>query len=90
MSGRAVEAAGDCSTLLLDKTGTITYGNRQAAQFLPVLVSTSRRSPMPPCSSLADEDARRSLDPDVRGRAPRLVPRSCRTRSLWPSRLRPA
>ena len=36
MSGRAVEAAGDCSTLLLDKTGTITYGNRQAAQFLPV------------------------------------------------------
>ena len=32
MSGRAVEAAGDCSTLLLDKTGTITYGNRQAAQ----------------------------------------------------------
>ena len=36
MSGRAVEAAGDCSTLLLDKTGTITYGNRQAAEFLPV------------------------------------------------------
>ena len=31
MSGRAVEAAGDCSTLLLDKTGTITLGNRQAA-----------------------------------------------------------
>jgi potassium-transporting ATPase ATP-binding subunit len=36
MSGRAVEAAGDCSTLLLDKTGTITYGNRIAAAFLPV------------------------------------------------------
>ena len=36
MSGRAVEAAGDCSTLLLDKTGTITLGNRQAAEFLPV------------------------------------------------------
>ena len=35
MSGRAVEAAGDCSTLLLDKTGTITYGNRMAAEFLP-------------------------------------------------------
>src|SRR5213082_1167471 len=34
MSGRAVEAAGDCSTLLLDKTGTITYGNRQASEFL--------------------------------------------------------
>ncbi|WP_274912802.1 potassium-transporting ATPase subunit KdpB [Streptomyces sp. WZ-12] len=36
MSGRAVEAAGDVSTLLLDKTGTITYGNRRAAEFVPV------------------------------------------------------
>ena len=36
MSGRAVEAAGDVTTLLLDKTGTITLGNRQAAEFLPV------------------------------------------------------
>lgn len=36
VSGRAVEAAGDVSTLLLDKTGTITLGNRQAAEFLPV------------------------------------------------------
>jgi potassium-transporting ATPase ATP-binding subunit len=35
MSGRAVEAAGDVDTLLLDKTGTITLGNRQAAEFLP-------------------------------------------------------
>ncbi len=35
MSGRAVEAAGDVDTLLLDKTGTITYGNRQAAEFVP-------------------------------------------------------
>lgn len=35
MSGRAVEAAGDVSTLLLDKTGTITYGNRQASEFVP-------------------------------------------------------
>ncbi|MEO8528500.1 MAG: potassium-transporting ATPase subunit KdpB, partial [Pseudolysinimonas sp.] len=34
MSGRAVEAAGDVTTLLLDKTGTITYGNRQASEFL--------------------------------------------------------
>jgi K+-transporting ATPase ATPase B chain len=40
MSGRAVEAAGDCSTLLLDKTGTITYGNRRAAEFLPVAGAT--------------------------------------------------
>ncbi|MEO7123879.1 MAG: potassium-transporting ATPase subunit KdpB, partial [Lacisediminihabitans sp.] len=36
MSGRAVEAAGDVTTLLLDKTGTITYGNRQASDFVPV------------------------------------------------------
>ena len=36
MSGRAVEAAGDVDTLLLDKTGTITLGNRQAAEFMPV------------------------------------------------------
>ena len=36
MSGRAVEAAGDVTTLLLDKTGTITYGNRRAAAFIPV------------------------------------------------------
>lgn len=36
MSGRAIEAAGDVDTLLLDKTGTITLGNRQAAEFIPV------------------------------------------------------
>ena len=36
MSGRAVEAAGDVDVLLLDKTGTITLGNRQAAEFIPV------------------------------------------------------
>ncbi|MCC3274622.1 potassium-transporting ATPase subunit KdpB [Arthrobacter sp. zg-Y20] len=36
MSGRAVEAAGDVTTLLLDKTGTITYGNRQASAFVPI------------------------------------------------------
>src|SRR5262249_50655313 len=36
MSGRAVEAAGDVDTLLLDKTGTITLGNRQAAEVLPL------------------------------------------------------
>ena len=40
MSGRAVEAAGDVTTLLLDKTGTITYGNRQASEFVPVADAT--------------------------------------------------
>ena len=41
MSGRAVEAAGDVNTLLLDKTGTITIGNRQATEFLPVNGTTA-------------------------------------------------
>ena len=45
MSGRAVEAAGDVSTLLLDKTGTITLGNRQAVGFFPRPASTSATSP---------------------------------------------
>ena len=44
MSGRAVEAAGDCTTLLLDKTGTITYGSRQAAEFIPVTGVTAARA----------------------------------------------
>ena len=56
MSGRAVEAAGDCSTLLLDKTGTITLGNRQAAQFLPLQgVSEERLASAAQLASLADE-----------------------------------
>jgi len=42
MSGRSVEAAGDVNTLLLDKTGTITLGNRQAARFIPAPGVTSR------------------------------------------------
>ncbi|HLI55737.1 MAG TPA: potassium-transporting ATPase subunit KdpB, partial [Actinomycetota bacterium] len=56
MSGRAVEAAGDCSTLLLDKTGTITLGNRQAAEFLPVGdVTEEELADAALMSSLADE-----------------------------------
>jgi K+-transporting ATPase ATPase B chain len=56
MSGRAVEAAGDCSTLLLDKTGTITYGNRMAAEFLPVGgVTEADLADVVLLSSLADE-----------------------------------
>jgi K+-transporting ATPase ATPase B chain len=56
MSGRAVEAAGDCSTLLLDKTGTITLGNRQAAAFYPAdAVSEAELADAAQLSSLADE-----------------------------------
>jgi K+-transporting ATPase ATPase B chain len=56
MSGRAVEAAGDCNTLLLDKTGTITLGNRQAAEFLPLPgVSERQLAETAQLSSLADE-----------------------------------
>jgi potassium-transporting ATPase ATP-binding subunit len=56
MSGRAVEAAGDCSTLLLDKTGTITYGNRMAAGFLPVAgVTETELAQTALLSSMADE-----------------------------------
>ncbi|MFJ4754034.1 MULTISPECIES: potassium-transporting ATPase subunit KdpB [Streptomyces] len=56
MSGRAVEAAGDVSTLLLDKTGTITLGNRQAAEFVPVRGTTEAQvAEAAQLSSLADE-----------------------------------
>ncbi|WP_203614702.1 potassium-transporting ATPase subunit KdpB [Streptomyces sp. SID13726] len=56
MSGRAVEAAGDVSTLLLDKTGTITLGNRQAATFVPVRgVTDVEVADAAQLSSLADE-----------------------------------
>ena len=56
MSGRAVEAAGDCSTLLLDKTGTITLGNRQAAEFLPLAgVTEAALADAAQLASLADE-----------------------------------
>ncbi|MFF8950913.1 potassium-transporting ATPase subunit KdpB [Streptomyces sp. NPDC014940] len=56
MSGRAVEAAGDVSTLLLDKTGTITLGNRQAAEFVPVQGATEAEvADAAQLSSLADE-----------------------------------
>ncbi|MEV6348329.1 potassium-transporting ATPase subunit KdpB [Actinoplanes sp. NPDC051851] len=56
MSGRAVEAAGDVSTLLLDKTGTITLGNRQASAFVPVEGETPESlADAAQLSSLADE-----------------------------------
>jgi K+-transporting ATPase ATPase B chain len=56
MSGRAVEAAGDVHTLLLDKTGTITLGNRQATEFIPLPGVTEQEiADAAQLSSLADE-----------------------------------
>ena len=56
MSGRAVEAAGDVQTLLLDKTGTITFGNRQASEFVPLPgVSERELADAAQLASLADE-----------------------------------
>ena len=56
MSGRAVEAAGDVNTLLLDKTGTVTLGNRQASEFLPAPgITESQMADAAQLSSLADE-----------------------------------
>jgi K+-transporting ATPase ATPase B chain len=56
MSGRAVEAAGDVDTLLLDKTGTITLGNRQAVEIIPALgIDSKEAAQMALLSSLADE-----------------------------------
>ncbi|HMM30134.1 MAG TPA: potassium-transporting ATPase subunit KdpB [Clostridia bacterium] len=58
MSGRAIEAAGDTDVLLLDKTGTITLGNRQASEFLPVSgVTEQALADAAQLSSLADETA---------------------------------
>ena len=93
MSGRAVEAAGDVDTLLLDKTGTITFGNRQATEFLPVPgVSERDLADAAQLASLADETPEgRSIvvlakeKYDIRGRemAPlhaRFIPFSAQTR----------
>ncbi|MEH6994779.1 potassium-transporting ATPase subunit KdpB, partial [Neobacillus drentensis] len=58
MSGRAIEAAGDVDILLLDKTGTITLGNRQASEFIPVgNVEERELADAAQLSSLADETA---------------------------------
>jgi len=56
MSGRAVEAAGDVSTLLLDKTGTVTFGNRQATEFFPAPeITIERLADAAQLASVADE-----------------------------------
>jgi potassium-transporting ATPase ATP-binding subunit len=93
MSGRAVEAAGDVDTLLLDKTGTITLGNRQATEFMPLTGVTPRElADAAQLSSLPDETPEgRSIvvlakeKYDIRGRdmAPmdaRFVPFTAQTR----------
>jgi K+-transporting ATPase ATPase B chain len=93
MSGRAVEAAGDVDVLLLDKTGTITLGNRQATRFLPADgVSEQELAEAAQLASLADETAEgRSIAVlakkrcGLRGRdleqiKPHFVPFSARTR----------
>ena len=55
-SGRAVEAAGDVDTLLLDKTGTITLGNRQATEFIPTPGVTAKEvADAAQLASIADE-----------------------------------
>lgn len=58
MSGRAIEAAGDVDILLLDKTGTITLGNRQASEFIPLNgISEQELADVAQLSSIADETA---------------------------------
>ncbi len=92
-SGRAVEAAGDVDTLLLDKTGTITFGNRMATEFLPVAETREEElAAAALAASLADETPEgRSIvalaksdfgvtEPDFGGAAPQIVPFTAQTR----------
>ena len=92
-SGRAVEAAGDVDTLLLDKTGTITFGNRLATEFIPVEgVEKKELTEAALISSLADETPEgRSVvalvkgsmglqDPDFKGVTAVTIPFSAQTR----------
>ncbi len=92
LSGRAVEASGDVDVLLLDKTGTITLGNRQAAEFVPMPgVSEADLAEAAQMSSLADETPEgRSIvvlakqygirEHAFAGHAPRFVPFTAQTR----------
>ena len=92
MSGRAVEAAGDVQTLLLDKTGTITLGNRMASRFFPVGGSHRTRSGRRGPTGLARRrDARRPLHRRAREGALRIRERHSRaSTSSFPSRRRRA
>jgi len=93
MSGRAVEAAGDVDVLLLDKTGTITLGNRQATAFLPAQnVTDPELADAAQLASLADETPEgrsivilakqkyRIRERDIRGLGAKFVPFSAHTR----------
>jgi K+-transporting ATPase ATPase B chain len=93
MSGRAVEAAGDVDVLLLDKTGTITLGNRQATEFLPAPGLTDKElADAAQLSSLSDETpegrsivvlAKRSFnlrERDVESLGAKFIPFTARTR----------
>ena len=97
MSGRAVEAAGDVNTLLLDKTGTITLGNRQAVGVPPgrgrvgssgsPIARSSRRSPTRRRKGAASSCSRRSSSACAVARSARRGPTAPRrTRSSFPSR----
>ncbi|MBS1887314.1 MAG: potassium-transporting ATPase subunit KdpB [Actinobacteria bacterium] len=93
LSGRAVEASGDCDVLLLDKTGTITLGNREAVEFIPMPgVGQQELAEAAQVSSLADETPEgRSIvvlakekfgirEHDFDGQEPTFVPFSAETR----------
>jgi K+-transporting ATPase ATPase B chain len=93
LSGRAVEASGDCDVLLLDKTGTITLGNREATEFIPMPgVSEQELAEAAQMSSLADETPEgRSIvvlakekfnirEHDFGGEEPTFVPFTAETR----------
>ncbi len=92
LSGRAVEASGDCDVLLLDKTGTITLGNREATEFVPMPgVTEAELAEAAQMSSLADETPEgRSIvvlakgfgirEHDFAGHEPTFVPFTAQTR----------
>ena len=84
MSGRAVEAAGDVTTLLLDKTGTITYGNRRASEFIAMPGDAAARSsladPTPEGTSIVDLAREQGFDADAWGDQGEVVPFTAQTR----------
>ncbi|MFF1530196.1 potassium-transporting ATPase subunit KdpB [Cellulomonas sp. NPDC058312] len=91
MSGRAVEAAGDVTTLLLDKTGTITYGNRRATAFVPLhgvdaralaraAAQASAADPTPEGRSIVDLALEQGVDVPAAAAGTEVVPFTAQTR----------